>query len=471
MTSLQRGIKIEITKLLSSETAHIFAQWIGSYGVIWNCKVAENKIAYQQYLEAQAANEPIKKPRLDQKVAHFMTAERPWLKTVPSQIRRNAGTKYLEAMTACFRGLRKAPKFRNYSSPKNCLVTNELFDFLFVDGQIVLSFKKTNKSKAFCTLNLAKKEELPFAAPKMLWLSRQGARFWVSWSYNREVSELRSPDEILKQLKSFSPTQQVDAVLGIDVGIVIPVALSTQESVGFSQTEVKALEKKQRRRLRYQKKFSRQRERAKQRGLKPGKNYQKTQAKLADIQAHMGNIRKTMAHRVSKNMAEKAVEVVVAEKLQIQNMTKRPKAKQDPETQKWLVNGASRKAGLNKKILNVGWGRILNYTEYKLRERDKLLVRIAPYYSSQECLTCGYCCAENRKTQSEFCCVICGYHDSADHNAAKVLKKRFLEALNNDEFAFKAKTVKKIAIRKKKTDQAAGFVCGAKIRPALAGIG
>lgn len=42
--------------------------------------------------------------------------------------------------------------------------------------------------------------------------------------------------------------------------------------------------------------------------------------------------------------------------------------------------------------------RVINYLEYKLRERDKLLVKISPKHSSQECVECGHIAAENRKT-------------------------------------------------------------------------
>ena len=165
------------------------------------------------------------------------------------------------------------------------------------------------------------------------------------------------------------------------------------------------------------------------------------------------------------------VEVIVCEKLQIKNMVKRPKAKQDPTTGKWLVNGASRKAGLNKSILNVAWGQLLQYTKYKLRERDKALVFVPAHYSSQECMACGHIAKENRLSQEHFSCIHCGHSDNADHNAACVLKKRFLTDLNTGTFVLPTKTVKRIAIRQKAA-RVAVSVCGAAVSPALAvGVG
>src|SRR5208282_5612424 len=113
MATLKRGIKLEITKQLSRQSAEIFAQWIGCYGVIWNCKVAENQEQYKAYRLAKIQDYLILRPKPNQGVAQFLTAERPWLKLVPSQIRRNAGTKFVEALNACFKGLRQAPNFKS----------------------------------------------------------------------------------------------------------------------------------------------------------------------------------------------------------------------------------------------------------------------------------------------------------------------------------------------------------------------
>jgi len=48
------------------------------------------------------------------------------------------------------------------------------------------------------------------------------------------------------------------------------------------------------------------------------------------------------------------------------------------------------KAGLNRSILNSGWGRIRTYTQYKGLRKNKLTITIAAHYSSQECSRCGF---------------------------------------------------------------------------------
>ena len=467
MATLKRGIKLEITKQLSRQSAETFAQWIGCYGVIWNCKVAENQEQFKAYRLAKILDDSTLRPKPNQRVAQFLTEERPWLKLVPSQIRRNAGTKFVEALNAWFKGLRQAPNFKSKYSKKNCLVTNELFDVKLGQDNIEFDFKRTNKSKAFCSIVLPKSEKM-FDIPKTIWVTRKGFRFWLSWSYNQELLNIRDEQTIINQLKQAPANYQTAAVIGIDMGIVQPVTLSDGQNLGFTLEEEQALQAKQLRRLKYQRKLSRQRRVAKTTNTKTGNNYQKTKSHLADQQARIANTRINMAHRVSKIIADSTQEIVVCENLIIKNMTKRPKAKQELETKQWIKNGASAKAGLNKSILNIGWGRVINYLEYKLRERDKLLVKLSPKYSSQECVECGHIAAVNRKTQAVFCCVNCSHTDNADHNAACVLKKRFLQEVNTGKFVVQTKTVKRIAIRKQAAARMSASVCGAKIRPILA---
>ena len=47
------------------------------------------------------------------------------------------------------------------------------------------------------------------------------------------------------------------------------------------------------------------------------------------------------------------------------------------------------------------------------------VVFVNPRYTSQQCSECGFISKENRKSQSEFICIKCGYVENADINAAK----------------------------------------------------
>lgn len=119
---LQRGKKFEITTQLQSQAATRIAQWIGCYGVIWNCKVAEDEQAFKNWQSLGCPKEFF--PKANQAAAHFVDDSRPWLDEVPSQIRRNAASKWFEAKQAAIKGLRKHPRFRRPFGKKSCVVTS-----------------------------------------------------------------------------------------------------------------------------------------------------------------------------------------------------------------------------------------------------------------------------------------------------------------------------------------------------------
>jgi len=64
------------------------------------------------------------------------------------------------------------------------------------------------------------------------------------------------------------------------------------------------------------------------------------------------------------------------------------------------------------------------YIRYKARLSGIPVYLVDPKYTSQQCSCCGYIDRENRKTQSDFFCIKCGYTDNADINAAKNIASR-----------------------------------------------
>jgi len=44
------------------------------------------------------------------------------------------------------------------------------------------------------------------------------------------------------------------------------------------------------------------------------------------------------------------------------------------------------------------------------------VIKVNSAYTSQECSKCGHTCKENRKTQSLFECIKCGYTENAAYN-------------------------------------------------------
>ena len=77
------------------------------------------------------------------------------------------------------------------------------------------------------------------------------------------------------------------------------------------------------------------------------------------------------------------------------------------------------KTGLNRSILDQGWGEFRRQLDYKSAWVGGVLVTVNPAYTSQRCPRCGLIDTLNRKTRSEFRCISCGHSDNADVSAAQ----------------------------------------------------
>jgi transposase len=89
----------------------------------------------------------------------------------------------------------------------------------------------------------------------------------------------------------------------------------------------------------------------KKRGSKPRR---KAAQVVGKNHRHIRNQRKDFHHKEARKLVNR-YGVIIFEKLQPANMSKRPKTKQDEATGAYLPNGASAKAGLNKSINDAGW--------------------------------------------------------------------------------------------------------------------
>jgi putative transposase len=130
-------------------------------------------------------------------------------------------------------------------------------------------------------------------------------------------------------------------------------------------------------------------------------------ARVAALSARRARMRADWQHKATTAIAER-FGIAVLEDLQIRNMTARGR----------------RKHGLNRRILDQGWGAIATMLDYKLAERGGTLVTVPAAYSSQTCSSCGTVDKASRKNQATFACAHCGFEGHADHNAAIVILRR-----------------------------------------------
>ncbi|MDK0518973.1 transposase [Streptomyces sp. ML-6] len=109
---------------------------------------------------------------------------------------------------------------------------------------------------------------------------------------------------------------------------------------------------------------------------------------------------------------------IAHEQLRIANMVRTPRPKPDPERPgSFLPNGATSKAGLNRSILDAGWGVFLGILTQKAESAARIVIPVDPRNTSRTCPECGHVDSENRDGE-KFQCTACGHRDHADRVGA-----------------------------------------------------
>lgn len=459
--NITRGASIDITNQLTESSAKILASWIGGYTVIKNQKTLDHDKAVAEWI---AAGKPEKQRPIANAEYSYLAKHLEFLKEIPCQIRRNAGAQWFAAHQAFVTGLRGKPVVRAKRKKRNCYVTNELFVVQHLDeNRCVVHFKKdaTQASNGKFFMSVV----MPFSKDKAansLFISRKGQRFWVSMSHEKEI-DVPTEREIRESLVGMTDQQILDLTEAFDAGVANQLMGSNAVRYHFTPEEQAKIAKKEAYKRKCQKRFARtqaanDREAKRQGPCKLRKNgtvdrpltqrEKKWLEKAAKQNSDIAAINNNRSHHISKGVAENAPLIAVFEDNNYVNMRAKPKAKQCPETGKWLRNGAAAKRGLNRALATVNPGQIRQFSKYKLAERGKLMLLARAAYSSQECHACHHIHADNRKSQSLFVCEKCQLEIHADLNASKVLKQRVIQVVRDPAF-LTGKKIRKTALRKK----------------------
>jgi putative transposase len=78
--------------------------------------------------------------------------------------------------------------------------------------------------------------------------------------------------------------------------------------------------------------------------------------------------------------------------------------------------------------LSWAFAQLRQFLTYKCEAAGIPLIVIDPRNTSRTCLACGHCAKENRRSQSEFICVECGFQANADLVGASNIRRKGLEA-------------------------------------------
>ncbi len=95
--------------------------------------------------------------------------------------------------------------------------------------------------------------------------------------------------------------------------------------------------------------------------------------------------------------------------------------------------GVRQKSGLNRAILDQGWGEFRRQLGYKMDWNGGILLSVASLPTSQTCPCCGQVAKENRLKKVEFLCVACGHADNADVVGAINISERVQRLLTSAE--------------------------------------
>lgn len=249
--------------------------------------------------------------------------------------------------------------------------------------------------------------------PKLGWISLRGWHAIPGAIRNATVSCRAGQWHVAVQWQheTAQPIPSMLPAVGIDRGVAVFAALSDGTSVAAVNHGKKALP------------ALRKAQRSLARKTRGSSNRRKAIRRVARIQMRVTNARKDFLHKQTTIIA-KNHGTVVLEALKVQAMTASARG-----TLAKPGRNVRQKAGLNRAILDQGWGSFGVLLAYKLAERGGTLVEVPAHYTSQTCAECGAVDAQSRRDQARFVCTNCGHEANADTNAAMNILRRADSAL------------------------------------------
>jgi putative transposase len=266
------------------------------------------------------------------------------------------------------------------------------------------AFKKKSAGSSFCFPQGFEIDEANsrIRLPKLGWLRYRKSRGIVGLAKNITVSCANGKwyASIQTEREVAQPMHPSTSVVGLDAGITLFATLSD----GTMYEPVNALRTSAVKMAKYQRRMSRK--------VKFSSNWKKAKARITRLHQRVAHTRNDFLHKTS-NAISKNHAMVVIEDLKVTNMSKSASG-----TTEAPGRSVKAKSGLNKSILDQGWGEFRRQLEYKQAWLGGEVLAINPRNTSRTCPACGHVSAENRKTQAQFECVECGYAENADLNAA-----------------------------------------------------
>lgn len=234
--------------------------------------------------------------------------------------------------------------------------------------------------------------------PKLGWMRYRKSREVLGTVKNATVS-FRSGKwfvSIQTEREVEQPIPTATTAIGIDVGIARFATLSD----GSHIEPLNSFKVHQQRLARYQRAMSRK--------VKGSKNWQKAKRRVQRVHTRIANCRSDFLHKATTAIAQNHA-LIVIEDLKVKAMSASASGTREHPGRK-----VKQKRGLNRAILDQGWGAFRSMMTYKAAWTGAHLIAVPAHYTSQTCPCCGHVSADNRTTQARFACVQCGFENHAD---------------------------------------------------------
>ncbi|MGB8691419.1 MAG: transposase, partial [Microcoleus sp.] len=300
----------------------------------------------------------------------------------------------------------------------------------FFEGSCFPKFKNRSNFTSFTFVMGVKIQGHKIYLPKLGWMRFYNSRsipdgFIIKacavrrrqngWYVSIRIEEKSIPDYLTKSLKD------VVKIIGCDLGITKLVHLSDGDQIKNPKFSTN---KKAKRTLKI-------RQRRVSRKVKGSKNRKKAAKKVGLFYHKISNKRQAYQWKTAHKIVDRNIDAIALENLNVSVMMRRCRVKIDESTGRFLKNGQSRKKGLNRSISDASWGELILKIEYLAAKQGKIVIKVNPRHSSQECRKCGHTDKSNRDGE-KFICVECGHHEHADIGAAKTIRDRALEMVRRD---------------------------------------
>ncbi|GCD54042.1 RNA-guided endonuclease InsQ/TnpB family protein [Acetobacter pasteurianus] len=318
-----------------------------------------------------------------------LRSEVDWLKACPSQVLQQVLNDLEKAFRNFFARRAGFPKFRK--KPRGD-------SFRFPDGKSVLYERLTGKGGR---LKLPKLGSIRFRGwrdipgqIRNVTVRCDAGQWFAAIQYEHEIAD---------------PAVKVLPAAGIDRGISAIIAVSGAGRTKGPNAYRKALKK------------LRRAQRVVSRRQKGSQNRRKAVLRVARLHQKVRRVRADFLHKISYGLA-KNHGTLVFEALKIRNMVRSAVG-----TVTEPGRHVRQKAGLNRSILDQGWGMLRSFCGYKIAERGGQCLDVSARNTSRECRVCRHVSADNRVSQTRFFCVSCGHTENADDNASVVILKRAVD--------------------------------------------